>query len=168
MTLANGSSIANAVNTTITGDVNLTGGSLALNGTDSWTGNINQTDGQLDYSLTQNGGLTASGGIINVTDSSKLTLVDGSSISGTTETNVTDNSTLTVGNKGSISGGTTTVESGNTITVTANGEITGGTVDAQSGSTFNNAGIISDGADIDIATSDATNSGEIAGGTGLI
>ena len=165
LTLANGSSIADAVNTTITGDVNLTGGSLALNSGDSWTGNINQTDGQLDYSLTQNGGLTASGGIINVTDSSKLTLVDGSSISGTTETNVTDNSTLTVGNKGSISGGTTTVESGNTITVTANGEITGGTVDAQSGSTFNNAGTISDGADIDIATSDATNSGEIAGGT---
>ena len=165
LTLANGSSIADAVNTTITGDVNIADGSLALNSGDSWTGNINQTDGQLDYSLTQNGGLTASGGIINVTDSSKLTLVDGSSISGTTETNVTDNSTLTVGNKGSISGGTTTVESGNTITVTANGEITGGTVDAQSGSTFNNAGIISDGADIDIATSDATNSGEIAGGT---
>ena len=165
LTLANGSSIADTVNTTITGDVNLTGGSLALNGTDSWTGNINQTDGQLDYSLTQNCGLTASGGIINVTDSSKLTLVDGSSISGTTETNVTDNSTLTVGNNGSISGGTTTVESGSTITITSGGEISGGMVDAQSGSTFNNTGTITDGADIDIATSDATNSGEIAGGT---
>ena len=102
---------------------------------------------------------------INVTDSSKLTLISGSSISGTTETNVTDNSTLTVGNNGSISGGTTTVESGSTITITSGGEIAGGMVDAQSGSTFNNAGTITDGADIDIATSDATNSGEIAGGT---
>ena len=165
LTLANGSSIADAVNTTITGDVNIADGSLALNSGDSWTGDITMTDGQLDYSLTQNGGLTVSGGTINVTDSSKLTLVSGSSISGTTETNVTDNSTLTVGNNGSISGGTTTVESGSTITITSGGEIAGGMVDAQSGSTFNNAGTITDGADIDIATSDATNSGEIAGGT---
>ena len=143
-------------------------GTVTINSNDKWAGDVKVDGSNASLTIdgmTSNGGLTASGGIINVTDSSKLTLVDGSSISGTTETNVTDNSTLTVGNKGSISGGTTTVESGNTITVTANGEITGGTVDAQSGSTFNNAGIISDGADIDIATSDATNSGEIAGGT---
>ena len=206
MTLANGSSIADAVNTTITGDVTISGGSLALNGQDSWSGNINMTSGQLDYSLNSNGKLTASAGTLNITGAdSLLTLQNGSSISGTTVTKVT-NGTLSVGNNGSISGGTNTfdngelevtnggnisggentfnngssltvsnggtvsggtnaINSGSSITVEEGGHVTGGTTTVASGATFDNAGIISDNADIDIATNDATNSGTISGGT---
>ena len=181
-------------------------GSATINSDDSWSGNINMTGGQLDYSLNSNGKLTASAGKLNITGAdSLLTLQNGSSISGTTVTKVT-NGTLSVGNNGSISGGTNTfdngelevtnggnisggentfnngssltvsnggtvsggtnaINSGSSITVEEGGRVTGGTTTVASGATFDNAGIISDNADIDIATNDATNSGTISGGT---
>ena len=167
LTLANGSSIADAVNTTITGDVTISGGSLALNGQDSWSGNINMTSGQLDYSLAQNGGLTVTGGTINVTDSGNLTIANGSSISGTTVTKVT-NGTLSVGNNGSISGGTNTFDNGE-LEVTNGGNISGGENTFNNGSslTVSNGGTVSGGTNTVNAGSSVTieQGGQITGGT---
>ena len=167
LTLANGSSIADAVNTTITGDVTIGGGSLALNGQDSWSGNINMTSGQLDYSLAQNGGLTVTGGTINVTDSGNLTIANGSSIGGTTITNVT-NSTLNVGENGSISGGENTFDNGE-LNVSNGGDISGGENTFNNGSslTVGNNGTISGGTNTVNAGSSVTieQGGQITGGT---
>jgi len=179
LTLTTGSSVAEAVTTSVIGDVNLTGGSLALNGSDSWTGAIDMTGGTLDYALASNGKLTASAGNINVSGTgSQLTLGSGSSISGTTVTQVSGTgNTLTVGNGAVISGGQTSVATGNNFVIASGGEISGGTNSAvdsitnsgtisggtNTAATITNNGRITDGTNT--ATTLLTNNNEISGGT---
>ena len=117
------------------------------------------TNGTL--SVGNNGSI--SGGT-NTFDNGELEVTNGGNISGG-ENTFNNGSSLTVSNGGTVSGGTNAINSGSSITVEEGGRVTGGTTTVASGATFDNAGIISDNADIDIATNDATNSGTISGGT---
>lgn len=143
------STIAEAVNVNIKSGSTL---SIGANGnttldaaTDKWAGTVVMTDGKLDYSMTKNGRLNASGGILNLLADSALTIENGSTIGGTTATNVT-NSTLTVGPNGSITGGTNIFDNGDLI-VKNNGNISGGENTFNNGSSLivNNGGVVSGG-----------------------
>ena len=145
------------------GTLNITGADSLLtlqNGSSiSGTTVTKVTNGTL--SVGNNGSI--SGGT-NTFDNGELEVTNGGNISGG-ENTFNNGSSLTVSNGGTVSGGTNAINSGSSITVEEGGRVTGGTTTVASGATFDNAGIISDNADIDIATNDATNSGTISGGT---
>ena len=145
------------------GKLNITGADSLLtlqNGSSiSGTTVANVTNGTL--SVGNNGSI--SGGT-NKFDNGKLEVTNGGNISGGDNT-FNNGSSLTVSNGGLVSGGTNSINSGSSITIEQGGHVTGGTTTVASGATFDNAGIISDNADIDISTGDATNSGTISGGT---
>ncbi len=107
LTLADGSSIADVVKTTINENstLNVAGGSAAMNSNDTWTGKINLTDGDLTVNnIASNGTLDAAGGKLTL-ETGKLDIAAGSTIAGAVDT------TLKAGTTTNINGGS--VELGN-------------------------------------------------------
>ena len=159
------------------GDINMTGGQLdySLNSNGKLTasaGKLNITGADSLLTL-QNGSSISGTTVANVTngtlsvgnngsisggtnkfDNGKLEVTNGGNISGGDNT-FNNGSSLTVSNGGLVSGGTNSINSGSSITIEQGGRVTGGTTTVASGATFDNAGIISDNADIDISTGDA-------------
>ncbi len=106
-----------ALNIAGQGALNISGGEATLNGTgdgaDSWAGTVDLTGGTLNLNGIQNdnGKLLASGGALNVTGS-ELTLANGSNITSGSALNLAGDSILNVTNNGSLALGTDSVWAG--------------------------------------------------------
>ena len=125
LTLAANSSVAEAVATTVKGDVDITGGSLVLNGSDTWASDktVKMTDGTFDYSLTQNGKVDITGGEFNIKDVAVLTMNDSNDKLGQGEDDVAINLAGTL----NVKEGNAIINANDTwtgkVTVTDNGNL---------------------------------------------
>ncbi len=143
LNVGNNSSIESAVNTTVTGDMNISGsGKVVLDGSDKWTGDITMSGGSLDYSLDSNGKLVASGGNLTVRGGT-LTLATDSSVGNAVKTAiksdvVVNGGELNLNSGDSWTSGTITMDDGtfNYSDITSSGKLVAsdGTFNFNSGS----------------------------------
>ena len=154
LNVGSGSSIISAVNTHITGDMNISGnGSVLLDGSDTWAGDITMSGGSLDYSLGSNGNLKATGGNLNVSGG-KLTLENNNLVGAGVKTTLTGDVDVKSGSELNLNSGDTWNASS---TVSLNGGIlnysdisNSGKIDANSGTLNIKSGTLNVGTDSSI------------------
>ncbi len=147
-------SIAEVVTTKIedTGELHITGGTVYINRSDTWSGDIYLTDGTLNYTyLTTNGNIYADGGTLNVyrtNSSGTLNVYDGSYIYADTVVNLTNSATIAITDGYVYLNSGDTWDSNTTITLDGDGLLdysdltSGGRLQATSGNLNVHSGIL--------------------------